>query len=67
MKNKEFQKFLKFAGSQKEAARIMGVEESLVSMVATDHRNVSSAAAIRIVDQYPQLSLYRLLKSRVNK
>lgn len=60
--NTEFSKYLEIAGTQANAARELGVSIQSISHIVNGRRGISSQLAINIVEKYPQISLYRLLK-----
>lgn len=59
--NKEFEKFVDFAGGTIAAAKILNCSAGQMSHIKTGRREVSKAMAKTITDNYPQLSLSRLL------
>ena len=59
--NAEFQKFLVITGGGIRSARAIGITPVKISHITTGRREVSKDIAKRIIDKYPQISLYNLL------
>lgn len=59
--NTEFEKFVKATGGGSKSAKDIGVHPVDISLISRGERGVSKSIAKKIVDKYPNISLYHLL------
>ena len=61
MNNPEFEKFISLAGSQVEAARLVGCSEAAISNIRHGKNGMSKKTVNAIIKHFPNLSALSLL------